>query len=392
MKLLRLAQLSILGLVSITLNNCQSDDLDLGKELVLDLPPTPYSYNLPLDNRIPTLGRVLFYDTRLSTNNSVSCSSCHKQQLAFADRVNFSLGFENRLTSRNSMPIQNIVSNSLFGNGFIDSVIFSQPKIDPGSSVIEPIFFPGSSTALFWDGRQHNLETMVMEPIKNHIEMGTTSLDGLASKLAQIPEYETLFYEAFGPIVITPENIAKALSAFLVSIRSDQSKFDLSMRGVGQLSALEMLGRDLFFNKYDCNSCHQLQTPFNGYQFAGPGLFGGFANIGLDEHPTDPGLRKVTDNPDDEGKFKIPSLRNIALTAPYMHDGRLKTLDDVLNHYSENIKETENLDHRLRTPEGSAKQFKIPASEKQAIIAFLNSLTDYQMISDPKYSNPFKLQ
>jgi cytochrome c peroxidase len=150
------------------------------------------------------------------------------------------------------------------------------------------------------------------------------------------------------------------------------------------------MGKDLFFDKYDCNSCHQLQAPFNGYQLAGDGQFGGFANIGLDETPTDPGVFKVSGNPADEGKFKIPSLRNVALTAPYMHDGRFETLEDVLGHYSENIEETENLDSRLRAADGSAVQFHIPGAEKRAIIAFLNSMTDYQMINDPKFSNPFK--
>jgi cytochrome c peroxidase len=176
----------------------------------------------------------------------------------------------------------------------------------------------------------------------------------------------------------------------LVSIKANQSKFDQSMMGQTMLNGLEQQGKDLFFDKYDCNSCHQLQAPFNGYQLAGEGQFGGFADIGLDEQPTDGGVFRVSGNTADFGKFKIPSLRNVALTAPYMHDGRLETLEDVLDHYSENIEDSENLDPRLRKADGSAKQFRIPILEKKAIIAFLNSMTDYQMISDPKFSNPFK--
>ena len=402
MKAIRIIQIGLLVLGGFTFYNCQTEDIVSGN-LVLDLPATPYAYTVASNDHLPTLGRVLFYDTRLSTNNSVSCSSCHKQQLAFADRSDFSLGFENRLTGRNSMPIQNIISDTFFffGSGSIDSTGFGGIKpagdqliIDPRSSLIEPGFFPTffQPTALFWDGRQHSLETMVMEPIKNHIEMGTTNLENLATKLSQIPEYESLFANAFDQSGVTPDKIARALSAFLVSIRSNGSKFDKSLNGLAQLNGLEQFGKDLFFDKYDCNSCHQLQAPFNGYQLAGQGQFGGFANIGLDDHPADPGLRKVTGNTADEGKFKIPSLRNIALTAPYMHDGRLQTLEDVLDHYSESIKETDNLDTRLRGSDGSAKQFNIPSSEKKAIIAFLNSMTDYQMITDPKFSNPFKLQ
>lgn len=391
----------LLGLIvaaaTLLIYSCQPESF-LSQEVKLDLPATPYAYNVGNNDHLPTLGRVLFYDPRLSTNNSVSCSSCHKQELAFADRADFSLGFENKLTGRNSMPIQNIVSDIFFDNGGIDSLGFGDGIIiepggtgKPGDGFVDPIirFQP---TALFWDGRQHSLKSMVMEPIKNHIEMGTTNFENLAVKLSKIPDYQMLFANAFEDDQINPENIARALSSFLVSIRSDQSKFDMSLRGQAQLSGLEQLGKDLFFDTYNCNSCHNLDQPFNGYQSAGPGLFGGFSNIGLDDKPSDPGLRQVTGNPADEGKFKIPSLRNIALTAPYMHDGRLETLDDVLEHYSENIKETENLDSRLRLSNGSARQFNIPENEKRAIIAFLNSMTDYQLIGDKRFSNPFRIQ
>jgi cytochrome c peroxidase len=394
------AILILILLLGVTFYACQTEDVKSG-EVVLNLPVTPYNYFVGDNDNLPTLGRVLFYDPRLSVNNSVSCSSCHKQALAFADRADFSLGFENKITGRNSMPIQNIVAdNFFFGGGIIDSIGFggiepadgfigrpigptSNLIINPGGLIIQP-------TALFWDGRQHSLETMVMEPIQNHIEMGTSNLNDLAVKLSQIEEYQSLFANAFTDEQVTPERIAKALSAFLVSIQSNHSKFDQTLTGQATLNGLEQVGKDLFFDKYDCNSCHQLQAPFNGYQLAGVGEFGGFADIGLDEYPADPGVFKVSGNPEDAGKFKIPSLRNVALTAPYMHDGRLKTLEDVLDHYSENIEPSENLDNRLRTSDGAAVQFRIPSSEKRAIIAFLNSMTDYQMINDPKFSNPFK--
>lgn len=388
---------------------CQSEDFT-GQDAVLELPSIPYNYQMGAKDELPTLGRVLFYDPRLSVNNSVSCASCHKQNMAFTDGKKFSLGFENKRTDRNSMPIQNIISNISFGK--MDSIKAGNGVgiPEPGVVIIKPSegnpgdkpgFLPGNNTdpnrfalnatALFWDGRQRSLHTMVMEPIKNHIEMGTADLGLLADKLSGIKEYNALFTQAFDDGRINPENIAKALSAFLVSIRSNQSKFDRSQSGnQEELSGLEQTGRHLFFNTYNCNSCHQLQAPFNGYQLAGAGEFGGFTDIGLDKNPSDGGVFRVTGNESDKGKFKIPSLRNIALTGPYMHDGRFETLEDVLDHYSKGINNSQNLDARLQQS-GEARKFNIPLVDKKAIVAFLHSMTDYTMISDPKFSNPFKL-
>lgn len=365
---------------------CEQDEITVKKPVnsteltnppgwALNLPASPYNYALNEGNDLPTLGRVLFYDPRLSANNTVSCSSCHLQSLSFADQASFSAGFEKKATLRNSMPIQNIVSDSFF-----DPTGNSQP------------------TSLFWDGRQRHLESMVLDPIQNPIEMGTADLNQLASELSQIKDYKTLFGKAF-PFdggTISPQNIGRALAAFLVSIKSNNSKFDQFLAGNNTLSQLELEGKALFFDKYDCNSCHQLQAPFNGYQLAGNGEFGGFADIGLDKNPVDVGVFRVSGNTADKGKFKIPSLRNVALTSPYMHDGRFETLDEVLNHYSEGIKDSDNLDTRLRQADTSnsstvaAKQFHIPAADKQAMIAFLNSLTDLGITTDPMFSSPFK--
>jgi cytochrome c peroxidase len=151
------------------------------------------------------------------------------------------------------------------------------------------------------------------------------------------------------------------------------------------LSALEAEGQKLFEEKYDCNSCHQVEDP-HGYQSAGT-----FSNIGLDQVYADNGLGNVTRQASDNGKFRIPSLRNVALTAPYMHDGRFKTLEEVIEHYSENIQNNSNLDFRLRT-NGSPTQFHISEHEAKALVAFLNTLTDYQVITDPKFSDPFKVK
>ncbi len=338
--------------VSLTFQACSDDSTSLSKT-TLKLPDAPYQYLT--GTSVPTLGRVLFYDRQLSLNNSVSCSSCHVQTLAFADNQKVSRGFEDRLTSRNSMPIQNLNTG-----------------------------FEGFPIALFWDGRETDLQTMVTKPIVNHVEMGIPELETLADKLSTVPYYEDLFVQAYNSPDITPDKIAHALSSFVMSIESRNTKFDRSLQGTESLSALENVGKQLFNETYNCNSCHQIQDP-HGYIQAGT-----FANIGLDEVYSDNGVEQVTGSAADNGKFKIPSLRNVALTAPYMHDGRFETLDEVLEHYSVGIEDNPNLDQRLRSQDGGPMVFNIPDTDKQAIIAFLHTLTDQEMISDVRFSNPFK--
>jgi cytochrome c peroxidase len=339
------------------LQACQPDEKTL-KEVSLELPETPYTYELAPNNELPTLGRVLFYDKQLSLNNSVSCSSCHKQTLAFADNTALSRGYENRQTLRNSMPIQNL-----------------QGAFETG----------GGGLSLFWDGREKMLPVMVLKPIVNHVEMGIDDLEALSKKLQKAPYYRELFTDAYGTADVTPEKIGEALSSFIGSISSRNTKFDRFLNSSGQLSPLEVEGQKLFVEKYGCNNCHQVNDP-EGYIFAGT-----FANIGLDVAYTDNGRNNVTAQEWDKGSFKIPSLRNVALTAPYMHDGRFKTLDDVIEHYSTGIQDNPNLDFRLRT-DGQPAKFNISLQETQAIIAFLNTLTDQGMISDPKFSDPFKIK
>jgi len=359
------AKLALLVLGFCILFSCQKAAELNTREVVLTLPSTLYTYlSDSLNNNIPTLGRVLFYDSRLSVNNSISCGSCHKQALAFADNVPFSQGFEGKLTFRNSMPIQNLVT----AIGFFPSNDIGFPQV------------PTDTLSLFWDGREKLLKAMVLRPIANHVEMGITDLDGLAKKLSGIPDYQDLFTKAYGNPDVTQIKIADALSQFLQSIVARSGDFPLT--------ALEQTGQELFFGKYNCNSCHQTQA-LNGYKMGGGG---GFLNIGLDQTYRDIGLADVTGNPSDVGKFKIPTLHNVALTAPYMHDGRFKTLDDVLNHYSEGIQNHPNLDFRLKDVSNHPLKMNISYHDKQAIIAFLNTLTDYKMITDPKFSNPFRVK
>lgn len=357
--------LLLLLFVGVTWYACQPLDSP-SESLSLELPETPYNYGVGAVDAVPTLGRVLFYDPQLSVNNAIACASCHKQTLAFSDNVAFSTGFENRKTHRNSMPIQNLSLSNFNGdgNGFDSGFV--------------------SSGTLFWDGRESNLRQMVLKPIANHVEMGVFDFDLITKKLKAVPYYEELFQEAFGSSDITSDRIADALSLFLTSIRSVNTKLDLAQRGEINLSALELAGQQLFNTTYDCNSCHQVQNPV-GYLMAG-----GFANVGLDNTYADNGLEQTTKRASDVGKFKIPSLRNVTLTAPYMHDGRFASLEEVMEHYSEGLKSHPNLDFRLRETGGEAKILNIPEADKKAIIAFLNTLTDYSMISDPKFSTPFK--
>ena len=356
--------------ISLLVISCK-DETSFEGELVLDLPET--SFNYIGGDELGTLGRVLFYDQQLSVNNTISCASCHKQALAFADERQFSRGFNNRLTTRNSMPIQNLSGGINF---FVEDVFFD-----------EPVFIPSSASGLFWDGRGVDPANSLLLPVVNHIEMGIDDLNDLSDKLSQVDYYPELFFNAFGEEHITPEKIGAALQAFTHSISSANTKFDRHFSEGGDLlSGQELLGMQLFMEKYDCNSCHQVQDP-QGYIFAGT-----FANIGLETQYQDGGLELTTGLPSDNGKFKIPSLRNVALTGPYMHDGRFQTLEEVMDHYNTGVETSPNLDTRLQNADGSVKRPEISDLEVQAIIAFLNTMTDFDMITDERLSNPFKVK
>jgi cytochrome c peroxidase len=342
----RLVFLAVTAVI-FSINSCTDDSCDV----------TPSPVNLEIDesqNPVQSLGRVLFYDPHLSVNNSVSCGSCHMQSMAFSDNSAFSSGFQNILTGRNAPPIQNI----------------------------SPF-----NTELFWDGREMFLQSMVLKPILNHVEMGMSDMEAVLDRIRSVPYYGDLFKKAYGSPEVTSEGVASALANFTSSITSFQTRVDRYFDGdESALTAQEVHGKNLFFDKYNCNSCHHSEV-FNPYQIGG-----GFVNIGLDATTTDKGRGGFTHNLADDGKFKIPNLRNVALTAPYMHDGRFATLDAVLEHYSHGIANHPNLDPRLKELNGQAKNMNISAEEKTAIIAFLNALTDFTMITNRDFSNPFRPQ
>jgi cytochrome c peroxidase len=360
-------------IVGITLAACNKESqLENPKSVSLNLPQTAFLYypnTIANENEKATLGRVLFYDTHLSFNNTIACASCHKQEFAFSDNNQFSKGFENKRTTRNSPALQD------FGN-----FVF-MPPVNPGDQPpgFDPIFGQG---AFFWDGRESDLKNLIMRPVKNHIEMGIDNPEELPAKLAELPYYESLFKGAFGSSEITVDRISQSVERFLSAMQATSSRFDKAATGGTGLTALEEQGRFLFNTKYPCGNCHQ-PSP-------GPYISSGFFNIGLDYTATDKGRAAVSNLSVDEGSFKTPNLKNVAITAPYMHDGRFHTLEEVIDHYSEGIKETPNLASNLRqTTSGSPLRLNITKEDKRALIAFLNSLTDYSFITDPKFSNPF---
>lgn len=306
-------------------------------------------FNINITDEGATLGRVLFYDKALSVNDRISCGSCHHQEKAFTDGLAVSPGFENKLTPRSSMSIANAVL----------------------------------SNNLFWDSRVSNLLDLSLKPVQNHIEMGLEKIETLPAKLANKPYYKALFKSVYKDEYITEQRISDAISQFVGSITSANTAFDK-----GTMSAIQKEGHTVFLEK--CNTCHTEGTfaaddsPGGEYgiSFNGGGSRRGATNIGLDIVSVDKGLGQ--DN------FKIPTLRNVMLTAPYMHDGRFKDIDAVLDHYTKGIKQNRNLDKKLLNDNGSIKHIQLSDYERYTLKAFLTALTDDKMITDPKYSDPFR--
>jgi cytochrome c peroxidase len=348
----------------------------------LELPTNLQNYsefNFNVNPAKATLGRVLFYDEHLSKNNSVSCGSCHVQKAGFAQNIAFSKGLDNLPTQRNTMPIHNLSldAENPFG------------------------FFP-TTQPLFWDSRENNLTQLALRPVTNHVEMGISDVNSLLVKLNALPYYKQLVTDAFGQEQLDANNMASALANFMASIRSTQSRFDKFIAGnTNAITAKEKQGFALFTSvQYQCNSCHtsmllgaNINQGGNPYGNDSVSNESNFANIGLsNNNNADAGKGAVTKNSKDMGRFKVPDLHNVALTAPYMHNGSLATLNDVIEHYSHNIMQNPNLDNRLKNSNGTARNMNIPEADKEALIAFLNSLTDNTLINDPKYSNPFVIK
>ena len=247
----------------------------------------------------------------------------------------------------------------------------------------------GNNSLLFWDGREDNIQNLIASLCDNDVEMGITDLTTLPSKLAS-SHYPALFTSAYGSTEVTSDKISYAIATFISSISSTHSRFDLALQqnnlvqntaafNLGSLTAIEQQGYTLFMTKYNCGNCHHILT--NSYDDVS-----GFIDAGLDAVYTDKGRGEVTHDPSDMGKFKVPSLHNVALTAPYMHDGRFKTLDEVLEHYSHGVANSPNLSTFLiDSTTQKAMQMNISDADNAGTIAFLNTFTDNQMITDPKF-------
>jgi len=335
------------------------------------LPNTPYNYaNPPLpmhftdqetaqrdtsprENPVTdlgaTLGRVLFYDRQLSREGDLACASCHIQSHGFSDPRPLSNGFQGRRTDRHSMALANLRWN---GDG-----------------------------SMLWDHSQPSLEHQALLPIQNPREMAL-HIDDVISRMETLAYYPPLFEAAFGDSEISEDRIARALSQFVRAMVSFRSPFD---RGLEQdfqnFTELERGGMAIFYRDGSCAACHvgNLQ------------LFDQPDSNGLDIESEDVGYQVVTGAPEDSGKFRPPSLRNIAIRPPYMHDGRFSTLDEVIDHYSNGIQPSPGLSAVLSTDSGKApRKMNFSDKNKKSLVAFLHTLTDRAFLDDEKFSDPFR--
>jgi cytochrome c peroxidase len=320
--------------------------------------PTPYELIIPQgfpDMEIPPdnpltvegveLGRKLFYDPILSADNTQSCASCHSPAFSFTDNgKRFSVGINGIEGTRNSMPVINA----------------------------------GWMNDFFWDGRKISLEEQALEPVPNPIEMHQSWPDAM-SKLNVHPDYPDLFFKAFGTRNIDSTLVTKAIAQFERTMISSNSKWDRYLRGEAQLSLAENKGFEIFFTERgDCFHCHTTILFTDNL----------FHNNGLDSEFTDKGLFEVTGNENDIGKFKTPTLRNLEFTAPYMHDGRFATLEEVVNFYSHEVQWSPTVDPLMKKVEQGGVQ--LTEEEKQYLVAFLKTLTDTSFVNNPDYADPFE--
>ncbi len=394
--------LSFLFIASLILA-CNSDDYNEITEDdysdIYNLPNTPYNYsdinfpdtftnyvfgfdNTPTDNPITddgvTLGRVLFYDVNMSANNTISCASCHLQEFGFSDNKSKSEGFEGGHTFRNSM-------------GFANAGFYSAENF-------------------FWDHRAETLEVQVLMPIQDEVEMGMT-LEGLVTKLSALDYYNPLFENVFGSTQITSDKISKALAQFIRSIYSFNTRYDEGIEATNNIfmdfpnfTAEENIGKDIFNGKLTpgaigtCATCHlpnaipliyELPLPEDANQVVFSGAEPDNIGLDIDDNVEDNGYGAFLGIPSFNGHFKTPSLRNIEVTGPYMHDGRMETLEEVVEHYSTEVLPHPNLSAHMKDGNGDPRHLDLTPEESKALVAFLKTLTDYVLINDVKFSDPF---
>lgn len=320
-------------------------------------PYAPSSYDLQIPQGFPqmdipannpmtvegiALGRKLFYDKRLSIDNSLACAGCHEASGGFSDPDQFSEGVYQQFGDRQAMACINL----------------------------------GYNVEFFWDGRSETLEDQVLQPVINPIEMHE-SWTNVVSKLSDDIEYRRMFYHAFGTSAIDSLLAAKAMAQFLRTMVSGNSRYDQFLRGEVALTGDELAGLNIFNTEIgDCFHCH------GGIFFSSQD----YHNNGLDETHTDLGRADHTNNPNDIGKFKAPTLRNIEYTAPYMHDGRFATLDDVINHYSTGVVWSPTIDPNMKKVNDGG--LLLNPQQKAQLKAFLLTLSDPEFINNPDFQDP----
>lgn len=322
-------------------------------------PPQAQSYELEVPSHFPEpvyrfetnpvtqegfeLGRMLFYDPILSRDSSTSCSSCHQQFVAFAHSDHaLSHGIDNQLTTRNSPALYNLAWQKEF----------------------------------FWDGGVNHIENISIAPITNSLEMDET-IAHVIYKLNRSKRYQEPFQKVFGKDTIDSQQMLKAITQFIGTMVSADSKYDQHVTQSPSFTQEELEGMTLFKEK--CSTCHSGNL-FTDLSYRNNGLNTSFTK--------DTGREHITTLASDMGKFKVPSLRNVALTYPYMHDGSIKTLEDVLEHYRTGVKYSATLDPLFDKGDGSYGII-MSDEEKEKIIIFLHTLTDQKFITNEKFADPF---
>jgi cytochrome c peroxidase len=353
--------LLILLATSFMFSSCRRDKISRSvTPYELDIPSHFPDMPIPPDNPMTVegveLGRKLFYEVKLSRDNSISCASCHAPDNAFSDPNQFSEGVDGQIGTRNSMALVNL----------------------------------GWQTSFFWDGRAETLEEQILEPVTNPIEMDQ-SWTATVSKLSQSTEYNNDFYTVFGVEEFDSTHVSKAIAQFLRTMISGSSKYDVMYKYQNSIpltqaeqmiwddiTVEEWAGMDVFFSLSggDCLHCHD----------GALAQVNMFANNGLDVTFDDPGRMLITGNPNDEGKFKVPTLRNIELTSPYMHDGRFSSLAEVVNHYSIGVTNSSTVDPMMEFADQGGAQ--LDAQERQLLITFLKTFTDEEFVNNSDFQDP----
>ncbi len=345
--------LMVFCLVGLLFSSCETDTVDDGFGLTpyeLKIPKGLPPMEIPADNPMTVegvaLGRKLFYDGLLSVDGRMSCATCHLQEHGFAEPRQTSQGvFIDAIGPRNAMALINL--------GWV-------------------------RTGLFWDGRSATLEEQALDPIRNPLEMATTWPE-VEAKLNAHEEYPDLFKQAYGVDYIDSLTVAKAIAQFERTLISGNSKFDRWYnRQEIQLSPQELRGFILYTTEEaDCFHCHGLGGLITDNQFH---------NNGLDTEYTDMGRYDATGNEMDRARFRTPTLRNIEMTAPYMHDGRFFTLEEVVEHYSDHVKLSPTISPLMELVGNNGAQ--LTQQEKEDLVAFLRTFTDNEFLTNPEFSDP----